>query len=402
MAFAISGGGRTLSNGIRFLRCGECGRGGSPLPLTGGCRRGILVVFDQPTTAQWSARSWFAGGDSSTLWALQEMGLSLHADIAITAVQSCHGQRSSTAHYEPCLVKLSESVQKVQPKVIITVGAVATGAILRLYNTSHFTANYTTAQYYGHCIPLNRNAENRWGCWLAPVQSDRDIHQNKNTQVQQVAKSWLYRHLTYALDVGGLRPPAPPKQEVKLLYDSKAITQTLEEAKNAKYAAFDYETNRFQPEFPNATILTSAVTYALDSGEIKTAAFPLSSEVVKQAWCRFLQTGVKKIGANIKFEQRWSSVYLGTSVENWFWDVCVAGRITDCMPGTSGLKYLTFVHFGIVGYDDSVAQYMHDDSEGVNGLAKAPTTDLLTYNGYDALYTYYCAKKQREMLGFEF
>ena len=402
MKFNVSGNGRTVSSGVKFLRCGECGRGASPLDVAGNGKRGILVVFEQPTSTQWSARSWLAGGDSTVLWTLQELGLSLREDIAITAALPCHGSKNSNGNYEPCLIKLKETLKRLRPKVIITVGASATGAILRLYNPGHFAPNFTSAQYVGQCIPLNRNEENMWGCWLAPVQSERDIHLNKSTPIKNMAKAWLRRHVTYAVDVGGLRPSAMPIPEVKLLYDSKEITQVLEEAGNAKYAAFDYETNRLQPEFPKAAILTSAVTYVSDADDVQTVAFPMSSEVVKQAWCRFLQSDVKKIGANIKFEHRWSCVHLRTPVAHWFWDVCVAGRIMDCMPGNSGLKYLTFVNFGIIGYDDSVSSYMNDDADGMNGLEKAPPVNLLTYNGYDALYTYYCAKKQHEMFGLAF
>ncbi len=396
MAFQIRGAGRAVTEGVKFVKCGACGRSADPMPVGGKGERGILVVFEQPTTTQWSARSWFAGGDATVLQTLNSLGLALMQDVSVTAVLPCIATKSEPVfRYEQCVLKLQETIKAVRPKLIITVGSGATGAVLRLYHPRHYAQNHTSGQFFGRCIPLTDSEE--WNCWLAPVQPDREIHANQNIQMQQVAKDSVYRALEWAIDIGRNRPGLQLPPMVELHFESDRICGALEDAMTAPCVAFDYETNALQPETIGAKILTAAITFEKDSG-YRTVAFPMASESVKRQWCRFLQSDVAKIGANIKFEHRWSTVSLGTPVVNWHWDVCVGGRILDCVPGNSGLKFLTFVHFGVIGYDDSVSPFMKDGANGHNDLDKANVTDLLTYNGYDAYYTMRCFKKQQEIL----
>ena len=396
MAFQIKGAGRTVSDGVRLLKCGACGRCSDPLPVGGMGKRKILVLFEQPSQAQWSARSWFAGGDATVLQILSGLGLTLHGDIYVTAVLPCFGTREAVFRYESCLVKLEETLKQLAPRLIIAVGPGATGAVLRLYNSRHFGAECMSAQYYGHCIPLTIAAG--WNCWLAPIQSDREIHANQNVQMQKVAKDWVQRALGWAIEMAREVPPKEELPHVTILYETAEIVRVLKEAALSKCVGFDYETNALQPETPGAKILTSAISYSLGGDKLFTYAFPMASEVVRAQWREFLQSDVPKVGANIKFEHRWSLVNLGVSVVNWIWDVCVGGRILDCVPGNSGLKFLTFVNFGVIGYDDDVSPFMKDDENKHNSLDKANVRDLLTYNGYDAYFTMECYRRQSEVL----
>lgn len=402
MAFQLQGTNRQLAGGVRFVKCASCGRIADPMPPEGKGTKQILVVFEQPTTTQWSARSWFAGGDATVLQILHKLGILLQEDLFVTAVLPCSGNNSGAIRYEDCLIKLQTTISDCNPKLIISVGPVATGAVLRLYNSRHYAPNYTTSQFQGQCIPLVSEDSAIHDCWLAPVQSDKEIHANRNAQMQQVAKDWVLDSLKWALDAAVNRPRKTEFPKVEILYGTDAIVAALRQTTAYKYAAFDYETNCLHPESENAKILTAAVTMA-DSDEIKrTVAFPMASEVVKKEWCRFLQSPVLKIGANIKFEHRWSSVWLKTPVVNWKWDVCVGGRVFDCSPGNSGLKYLTFTLFGVIGYDDSVESFIKDDSSGYNRLDRMNVADLLQYNGLDAVYTYLVAKRQCGMLNLDF
>lgn len=391
MSFQLKGTGRTVTEGIRFVKCGACGRAVDPLPVMGDGKERILIVFDQPTAVQKERKSWFAGGNSTVLKLLTALGLNLVKDVWVTAVLPCYGGHSDAIKYEPCLPKLQETLDSCKPNVIIPVGPVATGAILRLYNPGHYAPNHATAQFYGQFIPLTAQS---WKSWLAPVQSDKEIHIYHNEKMQGVAKDWVKRSLEYAVQHAAIPLPEIPSPNEELLYQSSDIVAVLQDAAQAKYVAFDYETNCFQPEQPDSKVLTAGITVETPGKPLRTVAFPMSSSIVIEAWKQFLASPVPKIGANIKFEHRWSSVWFQTPVANWKWDVCIGGRIMDCSPGNSGLKYLTFVNFGISGYDDSVEPYMKDDANGHNLLEKANVTELLTYNAYDAYWTLQCFHKQ--------
>ena len=389
---------RTLTNGIRLVRCGECGLSSTPLEAGGNGKRGILVVQERPTSVQMEQRNWFAGGENTTLKTLTALGLNIVDDIWVTAVLPCTGKEQSK--YEQCSVKLQQTIDKLRPLTIITAGAIATGAVCRLYNPSHFAENFASQQYVGQCIPLNM----KWDCWFVPVFSDKDIHVHQNKQVQQVAKDWAKKHLEVA--VGKTERPVPEVSEdsIEILYDTPHILQAIKQAGSGqfKYVAWDTETTSLSPFIDGARILTVAMSMADSERIYRTVGFPFASELVKQEFSQFLQSDVKKIGANIKFDHSYCLGLLGVETTNWCWDVGIGARIMDCMPGNSGLKYSLFCNFGLIGYDQEVEKYM-DGEEGVlNKLHEAPIDKVLKYNCMDALGTYLLAKKQHELLGLAF
>ena len=241
-----------------------------------------------------------------------------------------------------------------------------------------------------------------FGCWLAPVMSDTDIHAYENPNVCEVAKKWMYRHLAYAMEHYVVPPQKYEHPEPELLFDVNKIVEALKEASLAKYSAFDYETNCLQPESVQAKVLTASVAYGDSNGIQRGFAFPMSSESVKQQWIEYLKSESKKIIANVKFEERWSTVWFKQRILNFYWDVCVGGRIFDCYSGVSGLKYLTFEQFGEIGYDDDVAPFIKGDKSEYNNLAKMDVRKLLLYNCLDSIYTYAVAEKQHQNLGLGF
>jgi len=113
---------------------------------------------------------------------------------------------------------------------------------------------------------------------------------------------------------------------------------------------------------------------------------------------------IGKIAQNMKYEETWSVVKLGVSVENWIWDTMQASHILDNRTGITGLKFQTYVQFGIVDYSSEVDPYIHaGDSKNANSFNKimeliskpGGKEKLLKYNGYDAINEYRLADKQR-------
>ena len=395
MAFALPS--VPLANGVKMLKCGSCGRTHRPLYTEGKGSAEVLIVFGQPTKRQSEARSWFSG-DSSLLRTFDNQGFNVREECWVTGVFVCCG---SGVNYEYCIVNLEKTIKELQPRLIVTSGEIATGAVLRLYNPKHFGLAYTSNLYVGRFIPLQRK-DDMFGCWLAPVMADKDIHSYDNPVMQEVAKNWMSKHINYAMDNYVLRPKPLEHPEPELLYSTSDIIGALKQASIAPYAAFDYETNCLQPEQEKARVLTASVAFG-DSDQIyRGVAFPLSSEVVKVAWIDFLRSKSKKIIANVKFEERWSSVIFKQPINNFYWDVCVGGRVLDCYSGVAGLKFLTFEHFGVIGYDDDVAPFIDNDDTQYNRLMKMDVNKLLLYNCLDSIYTYAVAARQHDQFGLIF
>lgn len=393
-----------------FLRlCGKgCDRGRieNAMPFGGRGQRGILVLFDQPNKVQWKARKWLADKSILIYQALFRAGVDLTKDIYVGSVFGCCGDEIKPPKYDCCMGHFTYEIGKIKPKLILTVGPIATGAVLYLYNHNHFVSGAPDARYYGECLPLNQNG---WSCWLAPVQSEEEIKANGNDQVRRVAEDWVARNVQYAVDVGAVRPDPYVVPNVEVLLDAQQAVEAIEQASSSKYSAFDYETSRLEPQYPNSKILTASIAMGDSEKVDRIVAFSMMDKAVQKPWVDFLQSPTRKIGANIKFEHYWSKVFLNTEVQNWYWDVNITARVFNCMPGRSGLKRLAFSYFGVVGYDDTVEKYMKPEADGANTLEKLLGTgggvsfnEVFIYNGLDSAFTYECAKKQHQMLGLPF
>jgi hypothetical protein len=79
----------------------------------------------------------------------------------------------------------------------------------------------------------------------------------------------------------------------------------------------------------------------------------------------------------------------------------LAAHIIDNRFGVTGLKFQSYVRFGVLGYDDDVAPYLKaKDSNSVNRIMELAETKegmrkLLLYNGIDSLMEYRLAVLQK-------
>lgn len=391
---------RKISGLPLVQRCAVCGITPDPMGVGGQGDGSILIVFGVPNEVQWEARDWYADTLHPVFQAIQYQGGDPRCETKATGVLLCRGTKDPLK-YEQCLARLHTTVRELNPTVIITVGELATGAVLRLYNPLHYKEGTTSADLYGQCIPLNQ--EKGWNCWLTPVMSRERLNQNSSQEVREVAQSWLFRHIIWAYGLRNTRPPKYEKPKIEILYENDQILGAIDQAIHSGLTAFDYETNTLDPWRSGADILTCSVAMGDESVIRRTVAFPMTSDVIREKWVEYLRSETKKIGANIMFEHYWSVVFLNTPTINWVWDTCIGARILDCHPGVSGLKRTTFVNLGIIGYDDTVEPFISsEDERGINGLTKMNPHDLLTYNAYDSAYTYECALRQRDLLNLVF
>lgn len=118
---------------------------------------------------------------------------------------------------------------------------------------------------------------------------------------------------------------------------------------------------------------------------------------------------IGKMAHNMKFEETWSAVRLRQPVKNWVWDSMQAAHILDNRPGVTGLKFLTYVHFGVVDYSSEVTPYLKSASKDGNAinriyeLLKKPggQEKLLTYCGWDSIWQYRLSMLQMNEMNYE-
>ena len=91
----------------------------------------------------------------------------------------------------------------------------------------------------------------------------------------------------------------------------------------------------------------------------------------------------------MKFEQRWAKGIWDIDIKGWVMDTMLYAHIQNNQSKTTGLKFQSFVKFGIGTYDKGSKKYFKaDDPNAVNNIKNAPINNLLRYNGYDSKLSY--------------
>ena len=87
------------------------------------------------------------------------------------------------------------------------------------------------------------------------------------------------------------------------------------------------------------------------------------------------------------------------------WDSMLAAHVIDNRNGVTGLKFQTYVNFGVVDYDSAISSYLEGVTKSANSLNKVDQLIerfgpemLMTYCGLDTIYGLKLTLKQREEL----
>jgi hypothetical protein len=193
------------------------------------------------------------------------------------------------------------------------------------------------------------------------------------------------------------------KKEVEIIYNDQDAAQRIREVvTGGGVAAFDYETNRKKPDISGSQIFCCAVYWR---GRV--FSYPMVGEAVKATAEFVASESVKKIGANNKFEDRWSRRVLKTPVVGWLWDTVLSAHHLDNREGITAVKFQALVRLGLPRWTKSVDGYLEaDDGNGFNQIHKVDSRSLLTYCGIDSLVEFKIAELQRQEMkegcrGFE-
>ncbi|MDR2170558.1 MAG: hypothetical protein LBP59_10485 [Planctomycetaceae bacterium] len=396
-------------------RCGTCGRKSqnnsqsskkciNPLQPSGNGKSKILIVMGSPTSMNNASGSWFGDTDVLLREAFNNIDFDLRNDCWLTGAVACYGASNIDVAATSCLYNLHKTVKELNPVVIIPLGIVAVQSVLSGAFSGLEVGD--AVRYYGCQIPSKR-----WNAWICPTYDydsvveygGGDISAMRGSGV--VAALWFNKHIENIKRVIDKRPfgtcEIEPQNQVKLLYAKNEISEILQYIGNFDkgYAAFDYETNCLKPEVSNSRVLSASVCLGGYKKVFETVAFPMTPDIIP-VWRTFLQSGIPKIAHNLKFEDRWSNVWFGVSVNNWYADTFLNSHILDCRRGVCGLKFQTLVNFGVSGYDDPVKPYI-SSVDKLNKLHEIPIEQLLLYNGLDSLFTWRLAIKQFKQLGIK-
>lgn len=380
-------------------KCGACGlykKCESPrMPVSGQGKRKILVIAEAPGADEDKHGTQLIGRAGQYLRSvLRDYGVELDRDCWKTNAIICRppdNRKPSAKEIDYCRPNLNKTVDELKPRVILLLGDSAVNAAISPMWRENVGA---VGRWIGWRIPSQKHK-----AWLCPTYHPSYILRSEDDTQGPVIKLLFRRHVKNALqldcevpDLGDL------KDHIRVMFDTdKAAKNIRKMIQKGGMVSFDYETNRLKPDSHLSEIVCCSVCWR---GK-RTISYPWAGEAIK-ATKELLTSDLPKIGANTKFEDRWSRAKLGVAVENWKWDTVLSAHHLDNRGGISSVKFQALVRLGIPSYDGHIRPYLEncDPETGVNRIKELNQHELLLYCGIDSFVEYKIAECQRqEMCG---
>ncbi len=376
----------------RSAACRTCGlwtQCKSPKMLpTGEGKREILIVAESPGTSEDKHNTQLIGNAGQFLRkTLRLFDVDLDRDCWKTNAVICFPKGTPTerqVYY--CFPNLKRTIEKYKPKTIIVLGGTAVESLIGWLWKSKPGG---ITRWVGWQIPSQQvNA------WICPTYHPSYFLHSPDA----VLEAAFQDHLEDAISLDGTPWDEVPDytKQVEVIEDgAEAATIIRKITDRSGRASFDLETNMLKPDSKEAAIVCCSICW---EGK-KTIAFPWLPEVY-DAMAEFLQSSVKKIAANLKFEHRWIKALLDIEVRNWYWDTMQAAHLLDNRRGVSGLKFQAFAELGQPSYDEHIVPYFKsENSNSPNRINELDLRDLLLYCGMDSLLEFKLAEKQMKKMG---
>lgn len=394
---------------VSLPSCGKCPlrkadrcdyRGSPAFPVIPAGYNGVLILYSQKITGEtlsallYHIQSTGADPDKCCFMPVTQGDLDLtdhSADFCRVAADCCR----------PLLYKtLLPLIGKT--KVILVVGYDA------------FYALYGARVQDGRTIaPSGKDSEDsagKWRGWRIPdgllqayVCPLYGLSVLRESTEKSAARLLFKQDILSAMQTVTKRQPKQLDYEKCLVYDKdlsyfrQLVDDVLMELPAETMLAVDYETTGLKPHATGHKI--ACLSFCWDGRT--SYAFKLDSEKAKQLAVDIMSSPHRKIAANMKFEEAWTRRILGVSVNNWYWDTMLMAHILDNRDSISGVKFQSFVRFGLCDYNSHVKAALESakDSNGINDVMSISNHDLLKYCAMDSLVEYRIAVQQMRELG---
>lgn len=390
------------------IHCGAYAKCKTPrIEPVGDNNKGIVILLPQPTKLDESAH---LKGDYFKKLAKvfsEGFGLDLLKDCKVIHAVQCHTTKLAGKTEENCRERVFKQIKDIKPKIVYAVGELPMRILFNdiwkgeIGSVENFT-DYVIPHRELHTkvIPIYsptfvascNNGENKW---------DKQVDVIWERQIEKGVEAYDKPYLHYDYD-----------SKVRVITDAnEAITQLDKWLDNPpKYLAFDYEATGLKPYNKGHKI----THISLCDGEYSYSMPLFDDSEYRYYLMKILgDNRIGKIAHNMSFEQTWTRALLGYEVYPLVWDSCLASHLLDIRSGTAGLKFQTFVRFGIGDYSSHIEEYLkgqavkskYNDGDNwesythcncINKVTELKDTDVLHYCGLDSLFTYKLAMIQME------
>ena len=373
-------------------RCGMCrlyqGCHSPRMKPTGDGKLKVLIVAEAPEKTEDEKGIQLIGEAGQVLRnLLRSIGVRLDKDCWKTNVIICHPPSNKTPtddQITACRPNLIKTIKKLKPHTIILLGMSAVKSLIP-YIWKDDVGNIL-GKWVGWNIPSQK-----LNAWVCPTYHPSYLLRTKNDLLQIIVRNHLKRAFKHESKPWMEIPDY--KKEVEIITrPSKAAKAIREMIRLATPIVPDYETTCIKPEEIGAEI----VSCALCQNGKRTIAYPWEAEAI-DATVELFKNKIPKIGANIKFEDRWTRRLLGFGVKGWYWDTMIAAHVLDNRSGITSVKFQSFVRVGVEGYDAHIKPYLKaKKKKRINRIKELPINDILLYNGMDSILEWGIFKSQQK------
>jgi len=343
------------------------------LLATGKGKKKILVLGEaQGEKEDKRAKQWIGKSGQLLRKILKSNGIDLDNDCRKINAICCHppdNRDPKQLEIDCCRPNILNEIEEFKPQLILAFGRFAVECL-----TGHRIKQGvgSIGKWRGWAIP-----DSDFNCWICPTYHPSFINRNEHNPAAELI---IKKDVKNALSL--LKKPLPKYKEDIIVCHSwqeanRLLRNTIKTAPSI--VAFDYETTGLKPHARGHQIVSCAISW-----QDCTFAFlnhrrtaPLLKEFVTN-------TKIKKIAANIKFEELWTREILGVHVEEWLWDTMLAAHCLDNRRQITGLKFQVYARYAL---------------NRILELVKKDPASLLEYNGMDALLEYRLALDQMKEMG---
>ena len=358
----------------------------------GNFKKGILNVGEYPEELDDSRGLPFQSKGGRLLKRTYEKyGIDLVDDCLNINVIRCRpltddGEERLPTNFEIdcCRRFILKEIKERKPKIIMVFGMLA---VYSLIGHRFKKSLEGITKWRGWTIP-----DQDFQAWLCPIFSPSQLLKD-DENVAQIIFEQDIKNALIKLNEPFREYKEPTIHYVKNLNVLTTITSDI---------AFDYETTGLKPHLTEHKIICASVAYEDD----KVYAFMMPDEKRRQPFINLLENPyIGKIAHNMKYEHTWSINKLNTEVQNWKWDTMQMAHILDNRPGITGLKFQTYVQFGIIDYSSEIEPFLNGiDNKNANSLNRIEELikteegkqKLMRYCALDSIFEFRLAKLQQD------
>lgn len=390
-----------IKNKVSKPNCPSCGldkQCNSPrMRVTGDGEKGILIVTKEPSVDE--DRTGISAMDKHGITLQSELhrvGIDLHRDCWLLHAVGCRTKvkdNGKTTEPSPkiidaCRPLIANTINELKPKKIVLLG------------------NTPLQSFYGErnsqCTSISKmNGLRLWDsthkAWVFPLWHPH--HVSRFNWDGLLESEW--RRCLNRIAQSSSKPLRKKWNKVTIFkYFNDAVNALKKCIKTDTLIAIDFETTGLSmyKEGHSTVSFAWANAHGAYAVPVQHPSYTLQEQEVIMGLVRKVlsKRKIKKIVQGITFEYPWTIEQIKAVPRSFFWDTQLATHVLDNRSGITGLKFQSFVRWGIEEYDSMSKLYIKADATGYNNMRKMPIDALLTYNGCDVLYTYALYQEQLE------